>query len=634
MPHNYLHPEPCQPADFKTAVNQLMLPIWQSTNASIYNLYNVFLVNMIDGYENFGCQWFAGRINAWQDDYNALTPQQQASSWGQRLHAKIVWAQEMQVVCACSGVIPIAKQSSDDYTDTFISSFNIDYSDLPAATSTRSFEVRGTSGAQFLLEIKNEDGWYYSFASKRFSASKCSLKKTIRNGIYRDSIKFPTVTDNDHYDISILALGQTKHAQFVESRFRDGSIDINTSTGSNSLLMNKIIYQYTNLTLTLTPTVPTSDFTIGSVVSDTFSVPRLGKLAKTDFTISCTSASTESFVIVKQPTANDVLSTSTLTVGAAPETLPGENIYPAVSNTDTVNGAVTSGTTVTMDTAVASKVTVGDRVTGNDDLNSRIVTATALTGTYTFTLSEAIAIADGITLSFSNQKNYQWPLNNVERVQSGMIVVDTTNVATNTTVSTYEDKVEIFKENCKQETLINHEAKAIDFKNQTPTMVNGKVTVQPGNVVFDKQQVLVLAGDAIEIGGYGTKRINDVFGYGVKFTDLKITLTPITTRTTAAVQNNNSVVLAARDGILNSTSTVSGIGIDPTVAAPTVNSGANATGAGTVVLSASQTIENGATLTFAGAGKVATITGNIEVLKAGTDGVTLEFDVEKLLTAT
>ena len=31
---------------------------------------------------------------------------------------------------ACSGVAPIAKQSSDNYTDTFISSFNIDYSDL------------------------------------------------------------------------------------------------------------------------------------------------------------------------------------------------------------------------------------------------------------------------------------------------------------------------------------------------------------------------------------------------------------------------------------------------------------------------------------------------------------------------
>ena len=92
-------------------------------------------------------------------------------------------------------------------------------------------------------------------------------------------------------------------------------------------------------------------------------------------------------------------------------------------------------------------------------------------------------------------------------------------------------------------------------------------------------------------------------------------------------------MLAARDGILNTVSTVSGIGINPNAAAPTVNSGASAAGAGTVVLSAAQTLENGITLTFPGAGKVATITGFIKVIKAGTADATLRFDVEKLLTS-
>ena len=91
---------------------------------------------------------------------------------------------------------------------------------------------------------------------------------------------------------------------------------------------------------------------------------------------------------------------------------------------------------------------------------------------------------------------------------------------------------------------------------------------------------------------------------------------------------------ARRDnGILNGTSTVSGIGINPALADPTVNSGANATGSGTIVLSAAQTLEDGITLTFSGAGKTATITGEIEILKAGTASATLRFDVEKLLTS-
>ena len=64
-----------------------------------------------------------------------------------------------------------------------------------------------------------------------------------------------------------------------------------------------------------------------------------------------------------------------------------------------------------------------------------------------------------------------------------------------------------------------------------------------------------------------------------------------------------------------------------------VNSGANATGAGTVVLSAAQTLESGVTLTFPGAGKVATITGYIEVIKVGTGTPTLRFDIDKLLTS-
>ena len=108
-------------------------------------------------------------------------------------------------------------------------------------------------------------------------------------------------------------------------------------------------------------------------------------------------------------------------------------------------------------------------------------------------------------------------------------------------------------------------------------------------------------------------------------------LTEVTTTTTAA--SSTSVALTAIDGILNGTSTVSGIGIDPSVANPTVNSGANGTGSGTVVLSAAQTLEDGITLTFSGAGKVATITGNIEVLKTGTANQTIKFDLDKLLAS-
>jgi len=601
------------------------------------------------------------------------------------------------------------------YGPKIIDEFKLDLSDLPASSGSRDFLIRGTKGATFSLEIKNEDSYYYNFTTNLFQAAKARLdNKVIDNGVYKGSITFPTVTDDDQYDIYLFADNDTQHAQYSEVRFGDGTIDINSSTGSNSLLLQKVIYQYTDLTLTLGTYNPTGAFTIASSVTDTLDISRGRSSGKVPFTISCTSASGASFKIIKQPTIDDILSFAILTVGSAPEALPGENTYPTATAdftgddingaitsgsvvrmdntdlsavikvgdkitttvmTDTVDGAVSSGVNVVMDSTVATKMAVGDQVTGNARLDSGIYTVATINvggNVKTFALSEAVAISDGVTLSFSskinrslttvtvvetsgvatdftmsqaiqfrdnapltfyNQKNYQWPVDNIDQITSGMIVVPSTNVTTDTRTAKYEDTVTTFADTEDEKIIVKNKAAIKNTKAQKPTVVKGLVTVQPGNIIFNKQQVLPLAGDSIKVGGYGTKHMLNVFGYEIEFSDLAVALTSITTTTTAAFQNSTSVVLAARDGILNGVSTVSGIGIDPSVAAPTVNSGASATGAGTVVLSAAQTLESGITLTFPGAGKVATITGNMKVLKAGTADATIYFDVERLLSS-
>jgi hypothetical protein len=58
------------------------------------------------------------------------------------------------------------------------------------------------------------------------------------------------------------------------------------------------------------------------------------------------------------------------------------------------------------------------------------------------------------------------------------------------------------------------------------------------------------------------------------------------------------------------------------------------TGAGNWVADAAQTLENGITLTIENTGRIATITGNIEIIKAGTASQTLRFDLEKFLSDT
>ncbi len=193
----------------------------------------------------------------------------------------------------------------------------------------------------------------------------------------------------------------------------------------------------------------------------------------------------------------------------------------------------------------------------------------------------------------------------------------------------------MFENTEREQKIIKNKAEALTTKGQKPTITGGLVTTQPGNVIFDKQQSYALSGDTIKIGSYGLGGIFDLYGYQVKFTDLAVALTTVTTTTTSAVNSITSVPVASRNGMIDSVSTIGGIGIDPSVADPTISSGAGSvSGAGTIVLSAAQTLENGATLTVGNTGQTITVTGNIEILKSGTANQTIYFDVEKLVSIT
>jgi hypothetical protein len=520
-----------------------------------------------------------------------------------------------------------------------ISEFTLDTSDIKEAGETRSFVIAGDNGAEFTLEIKNEDGYYYNFVTNTFQAAQAKLDETIIGGNYIAQVNFPPVTDEDQYDVFLYAKPGTKHTLYNEVRFADVSVDLNSSSGSNSLMLQKVIYQYLDITLTISTAARTSAFTPSASTNNTITTSSGASKSKIPFTVTSTSATDESFVILKQPSSSDVYSAFTRVVGSNPVTLPGENIYPTVTGTDTLVAA--SGTLVTMTVNVANTMKVGDKVTGM--LSSiGVVTVVSMYPTEPndtskkFTASESINPAGLPVLSFSNQMNYSWPLDDTNKITQGMLVTHSSGdgaIVADTVISDYRDTLTILSGTENEQVITQNYAPALDSKGTKPTMVKGLVTSQTGNVVFNNQQQKLLAGDTINIVGYGEKYIADIDGYTVRFTDLAIALTDITTTTTSAVTGSASVPVTARAGIRNTVSTVTGIGINPAFAAPTVNSGATADSAGTIVLSAAQTLENGITLTFPGAGKVATITGYIEILKAGPSDATLYFDLEQLLTS-
>jgi hypothetical protein len=610
----------------------------------------------------------------------------------------------------------------------FIKSFDLDLSDLPATSERRRFTISGNKGAEFKLEIKdNTTGYYYNFVTNAFQADASSLEEKISSNSYGGSITFPAVTgSDDQYDVYLHAQPGTEHVTYNEVRFGDGSLNINNSTGSSSLVMQKVIYQYDALTLTLQGYSPNSTVA-GTLGTDTISINRGKYQTKTAFSFTTTAGATAAYRVLKQPVESDVVAFIEPVVGSAPIDLPGEDIYPDVSNTDTVDGAtttatkivmdtnvadkmvigdkitiattdltdtvdgaVTSGVKVVMDNNVATKMAVGDRVIGSLSgityaaLDASIITVAALDpdgdNAKEFSLSEAVALGDGatltftpkcnrelftvaaldpdednakefsyvdedggtdsrfgvrdgVTLSFSNQMNYSWPIDNyVNKLKEDMIIVPSTNVTTGTVVGIYEDSVTIFEGTEKEKKIIKNERPALDTLAIKPTIVKGLVTVQEGNIVFDKQQVLALAGDTLKIGGYGVNEILRVYGWEVKFTDLAIALTAPTTTTTEATSAHATIAVADREGIINTVSTVSGIGIDPSVANPTLTTGGGLDGAGDWIMDAVQTLESGITLTVENTGRIATITGSIQIVKAGTASQTLRFDVEKLLS--
>ena len=216
-----------------------------------------------------------------------------------------------------------------------IQNFNIDLSNITAVGATRQFEVFGDHGAIFSLEVKNEDGYYYNFTTKTFTSTKAKLKnKKISDGKYTNYITFPSVGDNDQYDIYLWAetAHDTAHAVYSGVRFGDGSVDINLSSGSNSSLLQKVIYQYTDVTVTLSAISPagthhsTGDFNSMSVSTKTITIGRGQNIVKTAFSIGVTVAAAKAVRISRQPITSDLAAYASVTMGSG-VTIPGEDIW-------------------------------------------------------------------------------------------------------------------------------------------------------------------------------------------------------------------------------------------------------------------------------------------------------------------
>ena len=531
-----------------------------------------------------------------------------------------------------------------------IKSFILDTKNIKQNGESRRLSVLGDDSAVFSLEVKS-GSMYYNFQTNLFQANRTRLSNVvISNGLFNINVVFPPVSAGAKYDIYLTAEGDTMHAEYKEVRFSDGSMDINSTKGSNSRLLQKVIYQTLDVTVTIANYSPNSIIGGTSTTSPIITTSREQSTTTIPFTYVFTVTSTRTLSIIRQPVSSDIMTFVAPTVGS-PVDIPGENTFPTITGTDTLDGSV-SGTKLVLDGNVADVMSVGDRVIASGIDSGSVVTVVALNpdgdNAKEFSVSETVTISDGIQIRFYNRRNYRWELFHTG-IDLSKLAVDMKQVpdaffASQPIIKDYVDSFITFEGEPNQKTIENFRIPGVDTRGIKPLIVRDSttkvVTTTVGNsdnpiyVTFSEQALKSFGGGTnARIFSYGGFDINRLTGYDVEFSDLAVSLTEVSTTTTAAVNNSTSVPITQRAGIMSGISTVSGIGIDTYRENPTVSSGAGSVvGAGTIVLSAPQTLEDGVTLTFPGAGTVATITGNIKINHVGNEDITLRFDLEKFLT--
>jgi len=255
-----------------------------------------------------------------------------------------------------------------------IKSIQLNTGDIPKEGAVRSFTIRGDEGAKFIFIVSNSSGSYYDFTDKTFSTGH-SPQKMIKSGLlggsYDGEIEFPDAAGS-LYDILLIADPTDK----TEMKFGKA--------------INKRIAQLGNTTLTLAlastansssyKTFPSNVTVVGSPTSSA------SKSISWNIENADTDANAFGLILNEdEPTTNLII----------------QDKAWYFSNTQTVDGDVSSSTTIKLDSV--SDLIVGMIVHSGTGLSGTPNIRSVDTTTNTITISSAQTISDGVTLTFRAQ---------------------------------------------------------------------------------------------------------------------------------------------------------------------------------------------------------------------------------------
>ena len=317
----------------------------------------------------------------------------------------------------------------------------LDTTDLPRAGATRRFTVLGDPGSVFSFYISNENnrdgtnklGSYYNFGTRSFQTGFVSLEnvKIPNNGIYKKSIVFPSVSDDDQYDAYLVAnphYDTTLSPQLVTKGFIYHVPNADQSTNADgSLQFPSSIYQLTNKTVNIyvnhdddsdikyeADATGSGSATLGTltlpagVITDESNILKIthsfadnvGNIVGTD---SSQVLSITQYDNVDDPKEYLAINQYESSFGAS-TTFGAEVFYAQI--TKVVNGATTSSTSVVLDDVDNLAVGFVLQTTSSGTIPTTKPTITNINkSTKTLTLSAACSLANDATLTFRGYGN-------------------------------------------------------------------------------------------------------------------------------------------------------------------------------------------------------------------------------------
>ena len=533
-----------------------------------------------------------------------------------------------------------------------INSFNISTVDLPKTQTVVPFDVSGDPEAEFDLKITNQAGKFYNFVTSSFQTNE-KFTTTSVTSVDVDGRFVIINATNTNIEVGMIVTGNGIASKTFVSSIGEQSIVLSESqqidagttltftaeSGLNNqklnnvgLYSNKIVFPevssndvYTVLfearpgtVLDALPFEISSEKTVFSEIGEEYTDSFRNKVFKsitinqfvdTTITVNASSPvldglgvdySANSFTIVKPRTFEGVFKTSfswtftTVSTSAIIKSLDFESKYFETTETQTVNGAVSSSRTVVMDSVdnveigmlvTGTGLSAGDKVLFVDNINKKI------------TLNNARSISDGETLTFT---------------------------------STGNDGPKSY-------------GTELSFTNLTTTLAPLTVTVASAS---SNSTTLALEDTSYIQDGSNTV----IKGVGI---DVDETPTTIATReapfTLTCAHNNDPTITHSADDRIVAGLAVSGTGIPSGATIASITSAtefelsAATTGgnvaAGTltftsknITLSAAKTVEAGQTLTIEGSSSAVTLTGDVILKQMGDTNFTSTLQLDDFIT--